>query len=87
MYEKSTRLIQVQRYHSMLGTKQNRISFQEFQKQQTEARLNYQEQSNAKIGQFNFSYDDDIEAEVLNADLVYKDLAELEEMLDRTRSK
>ena len=51
--------------------------------------LSFQEQQYAsrKIGPFSFDIDDEIDTEVLTSDEVYKDLKELENILDKDQDK
>lgn len=43
--------------------------------------------NNRKIGPFSFDIDDEIDTEILTSDEVYKDLKELESILDKDQDK
>jgi hypothetical protein len=80
LLEKGHLQIEVEQYKAMLTMQKQktnfgvtpkalpRISFEQFQSQQKDLRQRAYESQQRQIGPFNFSYDDDIESEVLNPD-------------------
>ena len=68
---------------SSYATTTKRIEYSDYQRVQQEIHAKHLAERKKRIGPFNFEYDDDIEAEVLHSDEVYKDLKELKNELDK----